>query len=159
YLFCKGAISGYADNTFRPFNSTTRGQMAKIVVLGLDVPMLPAPATPSFTDVPTSHPFYAYIEAAHAFNIISGYADGTFRPQNTVTRGQMVKMAMNGVGWNTIHPAVPTFSDVPTTDTYYDVIETAVCYGVISGYADGTFREGANVTRGQTAKIISLTYN
>jgi hypothetical protein len=133
--------------------------MAKIVALGLDVPMLPPPATPSFSDVPPSHPFYIYIEAARAFNIISGYADGTFRPQNTVTRGQMVKMAMNGVGWDTIHPATPRFTDVAPTDPFYDVIETAACYGVISGYADGTFREGANVTRGQTAKIISLTYN
>jgi len=157
YLFCKGAISGYADGTFRPYANTTRGQMAKIVALGLDVPLFPPPATPHFSDVPRSHPFYAYIEAAYSFGIVSGYADGTFKPQNEITRGQMLKMAVGGAGWNTINPATPHFSDVPTADPFYTFIETGVCYGVVSGYADGTFRPNTNVTRGQTAKIIAIT--
>ena len=44
---------------------------------------------PHFTDVPTTHPFYGYIETAYNHQIISGYQDGTFRPDNNATRGQI----------------------------------------------------------------------
>jgi 5'-nucleotidase/2',3'-cyclic-nucleotide 2'-phosphodiesterase/3'-nucleotidase/5'-nucleotidase len=44
---------------------------------------------------------------------------------------------------------------VPTSNGFYTFIETAYNRGVISGYADGTFRPNANVTRGQLAKMIS----
>ena len=50
------------------------------------------PTRPSFTDVPRGAPFYNYIETARAQTLIAGYADGTFRPNNSVTRGQLSKM-------------------------------------------------------------------
>jgi hypothetical protein len=77
YLFCAHVISGYADNTFRPYNFTTRGQMVKIVVLGFGVPLSsPTPTGQIFEDVPPSHPFYQYVQQAAAANIVSGYACG-----------------------------------------------------------------------------------
>ena len=56
YLYCHGVISGYSDNTFRPYNSTTRSQMVKIVVLGFGLPTSPrrAASTPSPTSSRTS---------------------------------------------------------------------------------------------------------
>jgi hypothetical protein len=59
---------------------------------------LNTPRGPHFSDVPTSNPFYAYIETAFNRAIITGYADGTFRPNASVTRAQLSKMlylAMN----------------------------------------------------------------
>ncbi|MFL5732291.1 MAG: S-layer homology domain-containing protein, partial [Chloroflexia bacterium] len=53
YLYCHGAISGYADNTFRPGNLTTRGQLSKIVVLAEGWAIY-TPPTPTFRDVDTS---------------------------------------------------------------------------------------------------------
>ena len=50
------------------------------------------PPTPTFSDVPVEHPFYTYIETAYDHAIISGYADGTFRPGNNATRGQISKI-------------------------------------------------------------------
>src|SRR5207249_3144529 len=96
YLYCRGAISGYADNTFHPGNYTTRAQLSKVVVLaqGWDIY---TPPTPTFQDVPASHPFYQYIETAYHQGIISGYADGTFRPGNNATRGQIAKIVFNAV--------------------------------------------------------------
>src|SRR5213078_543225 len=81
-----GVMSGYSDCTFRPFNTITRGQTAKIVVLGANVP-LNCPGTGHFSDVPTTNPFFCFIETAFNADIISGYSDGTFRPGNNVTRG------------------------------------------------------------------------
>ena len=57
HLYCNGAISGYIDNTFRPYNNTTRGQLTKIVVLGFGMPTYTLP-TATFNDVPTTHTFY-----------------------------------------------------------------------------------------------------
>jgi hypothetical protein len=153
YLYCAGVISGYADGTFRPYANATRGQMTKIIVLAFDITIY-TPPTPTFIDVPTTDPFYQYIETAAYNQIVSGYSDGTFRPYNNVTRGQLSKIDVVAAGWPIINPPTPTFSDVPPTDPFYTYIETAFCHGVISGYSDGTFRPGNNATRGQISKIV-----
>lgn len=152
-LYCLGAISGYADGTFRPFNNTTRGQICKIVVLAFRFP-IDTHGGPHFSDVQQGSPFYDYIETAYNRGIISGYADGTFRPGNPVTRGQLVKIICRALGWPLLDPAYPAFSDVPQGSAFYQYVETAVCQGVISGYADGTFRPGNNATRSQVCKIV-----
>src|SRR5207237_3144523 len=64
FLYDDGVVSGYIDGTFRPYNLTTRGQLAKIVVLAQGWAIY-APATPTFRDVPATHPFYRYVETAH----------------------------------------------------------------------------------------------
>jgi hypothetical protein len=153
YLYCLGAVSGYSDNTFRPYNNTTRGQLTKIVTLAEGWSIY-TPPQPSFSDVPTTDPFYQYVETAYSRGIISGYSDGTFRPQNNVTRGQLTKIIVLAEGWPLLDPPTPTFSDVPRTDPFYGYIETAYNRGIITGYADGTFRPGNNATRGQIAKIV-----
>jgi hypothetical protein len=153
YLACNGVISGYADGTFRPYNNTTRGQLTKIVVLAEGWP-LDCPLQPTFTDVPPTHTFYCYVETAVNHDIISGYADGTFRPENDVTRGQLCKIVVLARTWVIDTTGGPHFSDVPTTHTFYDYIETAYNHGIISGYSDGTFRPGNPATRGQICKIV-----
>jgi hypothetical protein len=152
------AVSGYADGTFRPFNNVTRGQVAKMVVLAADLALRttddPASSGQSFSDVPADHPFFEFVQAAHAKGLISGYADGTFRPYNNVTRGQVAKIMVQAAGWTPVNPATPTFSDVSVGSTFYTYIETAYANGILSGYPDGTFRPQADATRGQIAKII-----
>jgi hypothetical protein len=170
YLACHGVVSGYADGAFRPYSQTTRAQMVKIVVLGFQKPpVTPAPGTYTFADVPPSHPFFAVIETAAADSIVSGYTCGGagepcdaqqrpyFRPYANVTRGQLAKIDVVGAGWALQTPARPTFGDVAPGGAFYAFVETAVCQGVISGYADHTFHPGANATRGQIAKIVYLS--
>ncbi|HEX6606489.1 MAG TPA: S-layer homology domain-containing protein, partial [Chloroflexia bacterium] len=159
-LVNKGAISGYSDCTFRPSATITRGQVAKVIVLAFGFQLV-TPAQPHFSDVPPGSAFYSYIETAYARGIISGYADGTFRWSNNVTRGQLTKMVSLGRSWRILTPAQPTFRDVPPTETFYSYIETTYAHGVISGYDCGTgcleFRSSATSTRGQGAKIIDLS--
>jgi hypothetical protein len=169
YLVSHGVVSGYADCTFRPYNNTTRAQMVKIVTLGFAIPIqTPAGGEYTFADAPPSQPFFAYIETAAAHNVISGYACGGaaepcdsrsrpyFRPNANVTRGQLSKITVGAAGWSPVNPVRPTFGDVAPGTAFYTFVETAVCHGVISGYADGTFRPAANATRGQIAKIEYL---
>jgi hypothetical protein len=178
YLYCHGVISGYADNTFRPYNNTTRAQMVKIVVLGFNRPLAtPAAGGHTFADVPPGAPFFDVIEIAAAANIVTGYTcggsgepcDPAGRPYANVTRGQLAKIDALAAGWPVQAPAQGTFADVPPDSPFYGFVETAVCHGVISGYACGGagepcdarnrpyFRQGANATRGQIAKIVYLS--
>jgi hypothetical protein len=100
--------------------------------------------------------------------VISGYADGTFRPYNNTTRSQMVKIVV--LGFNIPSYAPPntnTFADVPPANPFFSVIEAAAHANIVSGYTCGTvpgepcdsanrpyFRPFANVTRGQLSKIV-----
>ena len=74
HLVQLGAISGYGSE-YRPFNDLTRGQAAKLAVLGLGVP-LANPSGPTFADVAPLNPFYIYVETAAAHDLASGYACG-----------------------------------------------------------------------------------
>lgn len=163
YVYCRGAISGYDDNTFRPYSNTTRGQLCKIVVLG-EGWSLYAPPNPTFRDVPVSNPFHPYIETAYSRGIISGYECGAgcleFRPGSNVARGQLCKIVVLAQEWEIYAPPTPTFRDVPTDHPFYQYIETAYSHNIIAGYGCGVgcleFRPGNNATRGQICKIVYL---
>jgi len=174
YLACHGALSGYSDGTFRPFNTTTRGQMTKIVTLADTIPLVSPPAGGTFADVDTSNVFYQVVETAVAHGLVSGYTCGGtnpqtavtepcdsahrpyFRPSNFVTRGQLTKIVVIGAGWTLQSAATPTFNDVAGDNVFYPFIETAVCHGTITGYIDSTFRPNNNAFRSQIAKIVYL---
>ncbi len=154
YLYCADIISGYGDGTFRPFNSTTRGQLTKIVVLARGWSLDDCPSTGHFSDVAPDSAFFCYIETAYSRDIISGYGDGTFRPDNNVTRGQLSKVVVLSMDWTDPCPSTGHFTDVPPGNPFFCFVETAYEHSVISGYSDGTFRPDNSATRGQIAKIV-----
>ena len=94
-------IDGYAEGDFRPANTLTRGAAAKIIcnlILGpTTASALVADAAP-YKDVPTNHTFAGYIAYCQKEGIISGYADGTFRPANTLTGYAFMKMLLGALG-------------------------------------------------------------
>lgn len=89
--YLRGVIGGYTDGTFRPNSPVTRAQAAKMLVGARGWGEI-RPATPTFSDVPSDHWAYGYVEAAASRGVIGGYTDGTFRPNNQVTRAQLSKM-------------------------------------------------------------------
>ena len=102
---------------------------------------------------------YSQIEAANHAGIIQGYSDGTFRPEQVVTRDQAaVFLARALAGGDSKVPAGPTiasFKDVATNYWAFKYIEYVKAKGIISGYSDGTFRPTINVTRDQMAVLIA----
>ena len=94
-------IDGYADGAFNPSNTLTRGAAAKIIcnlILGpTTASALVADAAP-YKDVPTNHTFAGYIAYCQKTGIISGYADGTFKPANTLTGYAFMKMLLGALG-------------------------------------------------------------
>jgi hypothetical protein len=163
-LACRNVLGGYPDSTFRPNAQVTRGQLAKIVSNAAGFNDTPTGQT--FVDVAPGSTFYDYIERMASRNIIGGYPDGTFRPNNSATRGQIAKIVSNAAGYNDT-PTGQTFEDVAPNSTFYLYIERIASRGIINGYPCGGlnepcgtgskpyFRTGANATRGQLAKVVS----
>lgn len=154
FLFNNGVINGYPDGTFKPADPVTRAQILKMVVNGNNIPQY-LPDTPTFPDVPPTHWAYGYVEAAVQAGIIGGYPDGTFKPGDFVTRGQLSKMIAGSKGWS-YSGGLQDFTDVPSTHWSYEYVMTMKEKGVVNGYPDGTFRPGDQVTRAQTSKMIAV---
>jgi hypothetical protein len=127
----------------------------------------PTACTVSFTDVPPSNTFYANIRCLACRGILGGYSDGTFRPNNDITRGQIAKVVSNAAGFNE-SPGAQIYEDVPASNTFYAWINRLSMRGHMGGYPCGTvptepcgtdnkpyFRPNANATRGQLAKIVA----
>ncbi|MEI7885540.1 MAG: S-layer homology domain-containing protein, partial [Clostridia bacterium] len=84
--------------------------------------------------------------------IIKGYADGTFRPENNISRAEFMTL-VNGIFGYTEKVAT-TYSDVSADDWYADVVTKAAAAGYINGYPDGTMRPDKPITREEAATII-----
>jgi len=158
-LACRGIVSGYSDGTFRPSNDVTRGQAAKMVSNAAGYSDHIPPGRQTFSDVPNSNTFWLFIERVALHSAIGGYSDGTYRPNNNMTRGQLAKVTSEVAEYNDPIPTSrQTFSDVAPGSTFWLYIERAALHGVFGGYSDGTYRPGNNVTRGQASKIVSNTF-
>jgi hypothetical protein len=131
----------------------------------------PTACSITFSDVPPGSTFYPYIHCLACLGVVDGYSNGTFRPDNYVTRGQLVKMVSNSAGWNdNIPDTQQTFQDVPPLSWSWLYVERYLIHqpGGILGYQCGGptepcvppnnlpyFRPTQEATRGQIAKIIS----
>jgi hypothetical protein len=153
YLYCRGVVSGYPDNTFRPTNNMTRGQASKVIVLAENWPIDTSDGQ-TFSDVAPGSPFYVYIQTASNRHVISGHPDGTFRPGNNISRGQFCKVLALAEAWQTEEAPTQTFADVPPDNPFYPYIEAASRKGIVSCYSDGTFRPNKPAIRAQIAKIV-----
>jgi hypothetical protein len=120
-----------------------------------------------FTDVPSGSTFYTFIRCLACRDIINGYPDGSFKPNNQVTRGQLSKIVSNSAGL-TDPQTDQMFEDVPVGSTFFDFVGRLASRGYIGGYPCGGpgepcnppgnrpyFRPNANATRGQISKIVS----
>ena len=173
--------NGNSDPYFRPGNNVTRGQIAKIVSNSANFQDPVADQT--FEDVLPGSTFYLYIERLAVRDVISGYTCGSpgepcvppgnrpyFRPNGHASRGQLSKIVCRAYAC-TGNVQGQTFEDVPPGSTFYTDIEHLHALGAINGYPCGGlsepcvppdnrpyFRPAANVTRGQTSKIVATTF-
>ena len=98
-----GIVGGYEDGAFNPQNTLTRGAAAKIIcnlILGTTTASALRADTAPYSDVPTTNTFAGYIAYCQKEGIISGYADGTFRPAGTLTGYAFMKMLLGALGYD-----------------------------------------------------------
>lgn len=101
--FANAIVNGYADRPgfYGPADPVTRGQFAKMIVEGFDIPeCLPSPGEgPTFPDVTEDMWEYPYVEtvACDGIDIVDGYPDGTYKKDNRINRAEMSKMVANAM--------------------------------------------------------------
>lgn len=160
FLYNADITRGYEDGTFRPDQNISRAQFAVMLYryLKLDEAKYAAAVLP-FADL-ESIPEYALpaVRALYTEGIVTG-SEGAggklyFNPGSSLTRAQAAAMIgrTQEKGYALADLAFTDAGKIPSYAAFY--IRTMAAQGVISGYADGTFRPQANITRGQMAKIL-----
>ena len=110
--------------------------------------------TPTFPDV-TTGPFKEYIEYLEAKNIISGYSDGLFRPQKSLSRGEAVTLIIKSSDLELdTNIVVQSFHDIDEDHGLGVFIENAFSYSIINGYEDGSFQPDKAISRAEFIKIF-----
>lgn len=112
----------------------------------------------SFPDVKSTDYFYEAVTSLTERGIIKGFPDGTFKPYQSVTRGQAAKILAGVLGLDTNNVKNPGFTDVSTSNEYYGAIAALANAGIINGYPDGTFKPNAPIQRNHMAKILALAF-
>lgn len=152
WLAEKDIINGYEDGNFGLHNRITRAEAATIIVKSLKLPT--AGLTAKFKDVPQTYWASSSIAAAANAGIISGYQDGTFKPNAPITRAELAKMVSIAYKLSVNSTNVKSFSDVPKTHWAYSYINILSSQSIVNGFPDGRFKPSEFATRAQFAKII-----
>jgi uncharacterized protein YkwD len=124
----------------------------------------PEVGTSGFTDVAIDHEYASAIEFVKSKGIVSGYADGTFKPNNTINRAEFTKILIEAIfdtaAINNCVAQNPTlFSDVKAADWFASYVCIAKLFFIINGYPDGSFKPGNTINYAEAAKIITISFN
>ena len=114
------------------------------------VPSVPAMAAPS--DI-AGHWAESVITQWQSKGLIQGYEDGSFKPNNTITRAEFVTLMNNAKGFGS--EGSINFSDVKNGSWFYSAVARAVAAGYVKGYSDGSFKPGNTITRAEAAVMIA----
>jgi hypothetical protein len=153
----KAYISGYPDGTFRPERSITRAEMAALLVRVSNKTIDNSPdkavdqASFTYSDVASTHWAKEFIEQATRMGLMKGYVDGSFKAAQGMTRAEMAAILSRLLG------------DAPSSGESFPDIKghwaqsaiEQVKLGIISGYADGTFRPEQTLTRAEAVTMLN----
>ena len=114
-----------------------------------DVPL------PGFADVDPNSTHGAAIVAIAAAGVTSGYPDGTYRPSEHISRGQMATFLAGAFDLDVVAAPDPGLTDVAPESTHGPAIAAVIEAGIAGGYPDDTFRPGQDVTRGHMATFLA----
>lgn len=113
----------------------------------------------SFSDVPENHSFYAAVESLKNLEIIKGFDDGTFRPENPVTRAEALKMILTSAKATIEESSETEFFDVPADSWFGAFIRTGRNLNIVNGYGDtGKFGPNDRVQKSQFLKMLILGF-
>lgn len=125
--------------------------LAAALTAGLLVPSAGAVDT-GFSDVPAESALAGEVRKAVDYGLMNGYDNDTFGYGDSMTRAQFTAVLVRMMGWDTVTPQTPSYTDVPASHTWYSVIETAAAHDVAG--AGGAFRPSDPVTRGEMAELL-----
>ena len=148
-------MNGIGNDLFAPNANMTRAQVAQMfynLLIDKNVDI-----TARFTDIPADAWYATAVNTLASIGAITGIGNNQFAPDRTITRAEFTAIAVRFA--KLVRGADAGFSDVPANAWYYDSISTAVEYGWIGGYADGTFRPNKSITRAEVVTIVNRMLN
>jgi hypothetical protein len=159
-IYAAEVIPDCGVGAFCPNGAITRKEMAKFLLLAKNGASYNPPActTATFSDVPCSNPYAAWIYEIAREGITSGCAAGTFCPDGTVTRSQMSVFLMVARGFPPAACPPSSFADVSQSSPFCGWINQVAAKGVTAGCGGGNFCPESLVLRGQMSVFLATTF-
>ncbi|WP_339848589.1 S-layer homology domain-containing protein [Paenibacillus sp. FSL W7-1088] len=145
-------IQGYTDGSFRPERNVTRAEMATLITRILGTSTLEG--SHEFTDVTSSHWAQASISAAAQSGSVQGYTDGSFKPDQAITRAEMAVVLQPLLTSAQMTTAPTAFTDM-NEHWAQQAVEQLSSAGVVTGYKDGMFRPSQPITRAEAVTMLN----
>jgi len=155
-------IEGTGNGRFSPDREITRAEFAAIIVRALGLALEKGPSV--FTDVSDSDWYSSAVRTAHAYGLLNGYTDGTFRPHEKITREQAMVVISRAMELTGLKAKLPAQSADDTLAPYTDAahasgwalssIAEVVQAGIVNGRSDGTLAPQDHITRAEAAAMI-----
>lgn len=146
----KGIIAGY-NGSFRPDDTLSRGEMAKIICVAANL----GEGKADFADVSANDWYYPYVGAAFESGLINGY-DGIFNPDASITRQDVAVILYRLFGSKLAKSDGAGFADSSDIADYaLGAVSALASNSIINGYQDGTFKPQNNITRAEIAHLMA----
>lgn len=150
-----GVISGYPDGTFKPDQAVNRVEVLKMIFEGLDIGDPSLLKSPQFSDVDLNAWYGPYLKKAYTLGMVEGYADGTFKPAQTVNLVENLKLLLEGA-----KVELPTnvsenpFADTPKDQWYAKYVLYAKEKNLIEPDSAFNVYPAKGMTRGDLAETL-----
>jgi len=156
YCHENGLMSGTSSTTFSPSEGTSRGMIVSIL---WRLEGSPFEALPSFSDVDKSQYYADAVGWAYANNIVSGFGEDEFRPDQVITREQLASILFRYAkfkGWDTsLSVSLDGYNDVASVSDYAkEAVAWADTHSVINGFDDTLIAPQGDATRANVASIL-----
>lgn len=152
YLKDNQIVKGYGDGTFRADNQINRAESVKILLEGNNIPT--SEQTSSFPDVGTNAWFTPYVATASKQGIVKGYSDGSFKPEQPISRAEFTKVALETANIAIPNEANNLYADVKEDMWFSRYMSVAKRYNFFETYGGGNVEPSRPITRGEAAFIM-----
>ncbi|MDI3331380.1 MAG: SpoIID/LytB domain-containing protein [Micrococcus sp.] len=153
WMACNDITVGYADGAFKPGKQVTRGEIAAFLYRQVD-PDVKVDQKRDFSDVNPGGAHFEAISWLVDAGATVGRADGTFGPNDPVTRGELAAFLYRLAKASFTPPSSSPFTDLGPGSANYRAITWAAAQGITAGFADQTFKQQRNITRGQASAFL-----
>ncbi|MCL2057568.1 MAG: Ig-like domain-containing protein [Oscillospiraceae bacterium] len=149
-------IRGYPEGDVRPDNPITRAETAEIIYRLLEASRVSRRQQSPFPDVGNDEWYTASVSYLASIDIVRGYLDGTFRPDNPITRAEFATMIS---GFDNLEEV--DYNVFPDVDDHWakGYINSAATKGWVAGYLDGMFRPEDYITRAEVISVVNRMLN
>jgi len=152
YLRRNEIVKGYDNGTFKPDGILNRAEAVKILLTANDIAAQDFDV--EFTDVPDSAWFAPYVATAFKKEIVKGYSDGSFKPSNTITRAEFLKVAIATGGFPVLTITENPYRDIDKDAWFAPYFEFAKTHRLIEAKRGGAMTPHQPITRAEAAQVM-----